>query len=168
VGFEYDPNIKNPYSEQWNFGAEQLLSPSTTLTVNYAGSSTHRLDVGGIYNGGLTPGPGDPQSRSLFPYIAKEWFNTAAYASPILYTFGNAGRNSIRGQSYWDLDTSLFRQFPVGEGRQFEFRAEAFNLFNNVDLGQPQNDLNAGAAFGTINSTANTARQLQLAGKFIF
>jgi hypothetical protein len=35
-------------------------------------------------------------------------------------------------------------------------------------LGQPQNDLNAGAAFGTINSTANTARQLQLAGKFIF
>ena len=63
---------------------------------------------------------------------------------------------------------SLFRQFPIGEGIRFEFRAEAFNLFNNVDLGQPNNDLNSGSAFGTISSTANTARQLELAGKFIF
>jgi hypothetical protein len=99
---------------------------------------------------------------------AREWFNTAAYASPALYTYGNAGRNSLRGPSYWDLDSSLFRLFPVGEGRQFEFRAEAFNLLNNVNLGQPQNDINSGSAFGTINGTANTARQLQLAAKFIF
>jgi len=99
---------------------------------------------------------------------ANAWFNTAAYASPALYTYGNAGRNSVRGPSFWNLDTSLFRLFPVGEGRKFEFRAEAFNLLNNVNLGQPNNDLNSGTAFGTINSTANTARQLQLAMKFIF
>jgi len=303
---------------------QQLITSSSTLTVNYVGSSSHRLDVGGIYNGALTPGPGDPQSRSKYPYIAptfydrsagrgnynglqvsldrrytngfsygvsytwsksinvggdgyygveggvpqdaynparydrsvsgldlkhilslntlydipvgkgkklstgngvldyilggwqinnlfqahsgiaftpvissdiantgqagwmgyehlnlvgspgfakrtaKEWFNTAAYASPALYTFGNAGRNSLRGPSYWDLDSSLFRLFPVGEGRQFEFRAEAFNLLNNVDLGTPNNDLNSGTAFGTINGTANTARPLHLAAKFIF
>ena len=99
---------------------------------------------------------------------AAEWFNTANYAAPALYTFGTAGRNSILGPSFWNLDMSLFRQFPVGEGRRIEFRAEAFNLFNHVDLGQPNSDLNSGSAFGTINSTASTARQLQLAGKFIF
>jgi hypothetical protein len=66
------------------------------------------------------------------------------------------------------LDTSLFRLFPIGEGRQFEFRAEAFNVLNHVNLGQPANDINSGKAFGTINSTANAARQLQLAVKFIF
>jgi hypothetical protein len=66
------------------------------------------------------------------------------------------------------LDTSLFRLFPIGEGRQFEFRAEAFNVLNKVNLGQPANDINSGPAFGTINSTANSARQLQLAAKFIF
>jgi hypothetical protein len=67
---------------------------------------------------------------------------------------------------------SLFRFFPVGGGRQIEFRAEAFNLLNNVNLGLPNNDLNSGTAFGTINSTANggssTSRQIQLAAKFIF
>jgi hypothetical protein len=99
---------------------------------------------------------------------AAKWFNTANYVAPALYTFGTTGRNSILGPSFWNLDMSLFRQFPVGEGRKFEFRAEAFNLFNHVDLGQPNADLNSGSAFGTINGTASTARQLQLAGKFIF
>jgi hypothetical protein len=56
VGFEYDPNLKDPYVEQWNFGVQKLINSSTTLTVNYVGSSMHRLDVGGTYNGALTPG----------------------------------------------------------------------------------------------------------------
>jgi hypothetical protein len=99
---------------------------------------------------------------------AAEWFNTAAYAVPPLYTYGTTPRNSLRGPGYWDLDGSLFRQFPIGENRRFEFRAEAFNLLNNVDLGQPVYDLNAGPAFGTIDTTANTARELQLGLKFIF
>jgi hypothetical protein len=97
-----------------------------------------------------------------------EWFNTAAYAVPTLYTYGTTPRNSLRGPAYWNLDGSIFRQFPIGESRRFEFRAEAFNLLNNVDLGQPSNDLNSGAAFGTIDTTANTAREIQLVAKFIF
>ena len=51
---------------------------------------------------------------------------------------------------------------------EFEFRAEAFNLFNNVIFGTPSADFNTGTSFGTINSTYNTARELQLGGKFIF
>ena len=107
-------------------------------------------------------------SAGLSHKSASEWFNTADYASPALYTFGTAGRNSITGPAFWDLDMSLFRQFPIGEAMGFQFRAEAFNLFNNVNLGQPNNDLNSGSAFGTISTTANAARQLQLALKFIF
>jgi hypothetical protein len=38
----------------------------------------------------------------------------------------------MRSAPYWDLDASIFKQFPVGETRRFEFRAEAFNLFNTV------------------------------------
>jgi hypothetical protein len=97
-----------------------------------------------------------------------QYFNTSAYAAPSGYTFGTAGRNSLRSAGYWNLDTSVFRMFPVGGERQFEFRAEAFNLLNNVVLGTPISDLNTGAQFGTVNSTANTARQLQLALKFLF
>jgi hypothetical protein len=97
-----------------------------------------------------------------------EFFNTAAYAAPAGYTYGTAGRNSLRSAGYWDLDSSVFRMFPVGGERQFEFRVEAFNLLNNVVLGTPISDLNTGAQFGTVNTTANTARQLQLALKFLF
>jgi hypothetical protein len=107
------------------------------------------------------------------PHIAKvtpaEGFNTAAFVSPAQYTFGTAGRNSLRSNPYWDLDTSVFRQFPIwGETKRFEFRAETFNLLNNVVLGTPNSDLNSGTAFGTINSTANASRIMQLGAKFLF
>ena len=53
-----DPNIQNPYSYQWNFGVQEAFTPSTTLTVNYVGSTDHRLDVGITGNQAITPGPG--------------------------------------------------------------------------------------------------------------
>jgi hypothetical protein len=62
---------------------------------------------------------------------------------------------------------SIFRQFPFGETRRFEFRAEAFNLFNNVIFGQPGNDI-SGSTFGKVTSAGNTARQLQIGAKIIF
>jgi hypothetical protein len=98
-----------------------------------------------------------------------EFFNTAAYVAPPAYTYGTASRNSLRQAGAWNLDTSVFRQFPFwGEGRRIEVRAEAFNLFNNVVLGTPNDDLNNGTAFGTVNSTFNTSRELQLGAKVIF
>ena len=326
-----DPHMKNAYSQQWNFGVQHQLNEATAATLNYVGSVTHRVDIGGYYNTALTPGPGDPQSRALYPYIAptfydhsqapngngatqtanynalqfslnkrysnglayavaytwskfinqggdgwygseggvpvdpyhpgaygsrsvagtdltnilsinglyqvpigtgkrfstgnsvanyilgnwqlnsvltahsglpftpivssdiantgntgnyetldlvgnphlskrtaNEWFNTAAYTTPAIYTYGTTGRNSLRANGFWQLDASVFRQFPIGEGRRFEFRAEAFNVLNNVVLGYPGNDINNATTFGTVNSTENTARQLQLGAKFIF
>ncbi len=37
------PNLRNPYSEQWNAAIERSLSHSTTLTVSYIGNRAHRL-----------------------------------------------------------------------------------------------------------------------------
>jgi hypothetical protein len=66
------------------------------------------------------------------------------------------------------IETKPSANSPIGGERQFEFRAEAFNLLNNVIFGMPNANLSSGSAFGTINGTANTARQLQLALKFMF
>jgi hypothetical protein len=107
-------------------------------------------------------------SPNLSKRSPAEWFNTAAYAVPAGYTYGDSGRHSQRQAASWNLDSSVFRQFPLGESRSFEFRAEAFNLFNNVVFGTPSADFNTGTSFGTINSTYNTSRELQLGGKFIF
>jgi len=96
-------------------------------------------------------------------------FNTSAFAVPAQFTFGNSGRDAFRSPKFWNLDTSIFRQFPFwGEGRRIEFRAEAFNIFNTVILGTPGNDISNLSSFGKANSTANSSRQLQLGAKVIF
>ena len=96
-------------------------------------------------------------------------FNTAAFAVPALGTFGTSGRDAFRSAPYWDLTSSVFRQFPLwAEDRRLEFRAEAFNLFNTVIFGQPGNDISNPAAFGKVTTAGNSARQLQFSLKLIY
>lgn len=318
----FDPNIKNAYSEQWNFGVQRQLSGSLALRADYVGSGTHRANVGGLYNTALTPGPGDIQPRAPYPYsiptfydrsvgtgsynalqlqldkrytsgfsyqiaytwaksltiddgwfgiegqvpqnpynpkasrgpsatnipnlfvanglyeipvgpgkrfstgnrvgdyvlgywqispvftwrdgqdftvvdsqdiantgngnnyeranvvgdihkgpkTQSEWFNTAAYAVPAQYTYGNGGTNSQRDQRWINLDASVIRSFPIWREKQFQFRAEAYNVLNHPIFGQPDNDVNnIGKSFGTIGtSQANLNRGLKLSGKIVF
>ena len=70
-----DPNDKNAYSMQWNFGIQHQVNQSTVVSANYVGSGSRRLNLGGYYNVALTPGPGKPQDRSLFPYIAPTYYD---------------------------------------------------------------------------------------------
>jgi hypothetical protein len=116
---------------------------------------------------------GDPHSGSC-PSGARAgsstcYFNTSAFAVPAKGTFGTSGRDAFRSAPYWDLTSSIFRQFPLwAENRRLEFRAEAFNLFNTVIFGQPGNDISNSGNFGIVNSAANGARQLQFSAKIIF
>ena len=73
----------------------------------------------------------------------------------------------MRGPGFWNLDASLFRQFPFKESRRVEFRAEAFNILNAQILGGPASTL-TDPNFGRITGTQSTARILQLAMKVIF
>lgn len=319
-----DPYAKNPYSMQWNFGVQHQISEAQAVTVNYVGSGSRRLNVGGYYNIAMTPGPGDPQQRALYPYIgptfydrsigrgsynslqfqydrrySKGWayqvaytysksidigssgwygvegqsvtdpyhvnrdrgpsgfdvtqllslnmvydlpfgtgkslstgnkladyiignwqvnsifvarsgqvynvyvsgdvantgnvgwtqyeranlvgdpnaisnrtwdhyINTAAFAIPAQYTFGDLGRNRFRTDPFWNLDFSVFRAFPIKESVRAEIRAEAFNIMNTVIYGTPNNDMADPANFGRMTSTANRPRQLQFGAKIIF
>lgn len=61
-----DPNIQNPYSYQWNFGVQEAVTRDTTVTVNYVGSTDHRLDVGITGNQAVTPGPGPIPSPGCY------------------------------------------------------------------------------------------------------
>ena len=75
VQWYMDPYAKNPYSMQWNFGVAKQLNSATTVSVDYVGSGSRRLDVGGYYNVALTPGPGDPRQRQLYPYIHATYYD---------------------------------------------------------------------------------------------
>jgi hypothetical protein len=68
------------------------------------------------------------------PCVPGTLFNTCAFAhNDVQGTFGNAGRNIIRGPGYKTWDTSLVKQFPIREQMHLEFRAEFFNILNRVN-----------------------------------
>jgi hypothetical protein len=110
------------------------------------------------------------------PKTRAQWFNTAAFTIPAAYTYGNERPNSMVSQHWNNVDMSLFREFHIGLGEEkyFEFRAESFNLFNNVVFGVPHNSVNAGLdsagkpIFGSITSQRNVPRELQMSLKFYY
>lgn len=75
VQWYMDPHAQNPYSMQWNFGVQHQISSDTVVTVNYVGSGTRRLDIGGFYNVATTPGPGNYRDRTPFPYIRPTYYD---------------------------------------------------------------------------------------------
>ena len=80
-----------------------------------------------------------------------EWFNTSAYSVPS-YSYGNSPRNGLNSDHVTQFDMSAFKRFPItAEGPYFEFRAEAFNIFNIINYAAPANVAN-GAGFGTVSS----------------
>ena len=69
-----DPEFDQAYSMQWNFGVQHQLASSTVLEVNYVGSGSRDLSVGGRFNTAVRPGPGDPRDRMRFPYMRPTFF----------------------------------------------------------------------------------------------
>ena len=107
---------------------------------------------------------GDPAIANPSPLA---WFNTKAFAIPALYTIGNAGRNILRSDTLVNDDLSLSKSWPFGERRSIELRGEFFNLFNHANFGFPGSIVGT-SQFGTISSTLNPGRQVQLAAKIHF
>ena len=106
--------------------------------------------------------------------------NGAARAGAIGTDFGNVGRNVLRGPHQINVDFSVIKRFELDETKSLEFRAEFFNLFNQVNFANPISNLNAASVnpstgeilnpgdFGKITSTSNNPRLIQLAVKFNF
>jgi hypothetical protein len=108
---------------------------------------------------------GDPYAPNRSP---AQWLNPAAFSIPAPGTFGNLGRDTLRSDRFKNLDLSLFKQFPITESKKLEFRFETFNLTNTPVWNIPDVNISDGNKFGTISSTANTARQLQFGLKLYF
>jgi outer membrane receptor protein involved in Fe transport len=79
---------------------------------------------------------------------------------------GNMGRNIFRGPAFKDVDLGLFKNTKVGERVNVQFRAEAFNLFNRVNLYNPNGNMGS-PQFGQ-SVSAFASRQLQLGLKLLF
>ncbi len=106
-----------------------------------------------------------------------KWFNPAAFQAvpDTTGTYGNTGRNTVRGPGQFNIDMSLIKVTKVGRA-SLELRAEAFNILNHPQFADP-NTTFGNAAFGTITAMlanpscalcGTTERQVQLSAKLKF
>lgn len=125
---------------------------------SFSGIFSDRADyIGGASS--LDPGRSHGQ-------LVQEYFNVAAFVPNAIGTLGNSGKNILRGPRFFDTDMGLLKNFAIVERVSLQFGAEFFNVFNNVNFGQPNNYLGS-ASTGTITSAGNP-RVLQFALKLRF
>lgn len=114
---------------------------------------------------------GDPHVANP---TAAQWFNTAAFVQNKVVTGvatdGNSPRNLLDGPGFRVVDLAISRDFRLSERFKLRFRAEATNVFNMVNLGQPGAAVPSGATsttFGVITS-ANSMRKMQFGLRLTF
>ena len=127
---------------------------------------------------------GRPQSRLGGGNGAKPYFNLNAFTPALPYTYGNAPRTlACKGPGYSGSDLSINKDFRIGNKVNFEFRAEATDVTNTPEFGQPNNTLTfsstgltsatfnnptTNATTGSITQQLGFARQIQLGGRLTF
>jgi hypothetical protein len=117
-------------------------------------------------NGGSSQRPDLVGNPVLSNPTRLRWFNTAAFAQPLPFTYGNAGRNILRGPGLKNWDMAIAKNMPFGETRNLQFRAEFFNTFNFVNFGFPDANFSS-KTFGLITS-AGSPRSIQLTLRLAF
>jgi len=140
-------------------GIVKLISGNPTFTVTSGFDTALTGSAGSDRANQVLPDPYAP-NRSV-----NQWLNPAAFARAANGEWGNAA-NTIRGPGVIQIDMGLTRKFAIQERQSLEFRAEAFNLPNHLNPGNPITALN-NQNFGKI-LTAADPRILQFALKYVF
>ncbi|MBI4909523.1 MAG: carboxypeptidase regulatory-like domain-containing protein [Acidobacteria bacterium] len=110
----------------------------------------------------------NPQAEPSGGRTPTQWFDTSGVTRPAPGTNGNLGLQSNHDPGMSFMDLSLFKGFRLTERYRLQFRAEAFNLTNTPQFGQP-NNREGDPAFGRITGTqAGTERKMQFALRFMF
>ena len=97
--------------------------------------------------------------------------DTPAWQLNAINTFGNAGRNILRGQRSANWDLGIYRNFKIVERLGAQVRAETYNVANRAQFLLPVGNA-ANVAFGQVTSAAQSdfgaQRQIQFALKLTF
>ena len=173
--FNHPQNWYGHILGNWQVNGITTLMSNTPFTVydssnpsaqgsapEISGFFSSRPDIVGNPNSG-------PCVRNGATFTARSadcWFSTSAFQQAALGQFGNVGRNTLKGPAFQQWDFSALKTIPIHERMNLQFRAEFFNIFNNVNFRLPNNDLNS-PNFGEIQA-AQPGRVVQLALKLLF
>jgi hypothetical protein len=130
-------------------------------------------NTGGLAPGGSVCDITNYTSACIFEIQGTQASATAT-TSPTVYTAdGTIQRNSFPGPGFADLDMSGEKETKIWEGLSFTLRADAFDILNHPNFGQPSGNVQS-STFGQITATrfavsdGGSSRQLQISGKFTF
>jgi hypothetical protein len=131
-------------SGSFTFSTGTPLTPSyQALAVDVARGTAGTLRPDRVPGSSLTAGGGS----------LKQWFNTAAFATPT-GSFGTASRNSIPAPGIIQNNMSLSKTMQLGDTRSMEFRATAKNAFNTVQYSGVDTNVTS-PTFGQVTSAAS-------------
>jgi hypothetical protein len=159
----------------WQVNANVTIQSGLPFSVCYRDSGADR-DTGPCRADLI----GDPDT-GRGDGISSPYFNAtpigssgSAFGRPAPGTFGNQPRNDLRGPGWWNVDASLFKRIGLGGVRNLELRLEVQNLFNHINLNNPDSEIgvpgnnNPNAGFITSMAPNALPRFLQLGIRFQF
>jgi Carboxypeptidase regulatory-like domain/TonB dependent receptor-like, beta-barrel/TonB-dependent Receptor Plug Domain len=165
----------------WQILNITTLSSGPPFTV-LSGIQQTGVGAGGTDRPDLVETPGFSTSRSIrADYFGRGANNASFFSIPLNVPggtgpnhgrFGTLGRDTFRGPGFHNFDIALIKDTSFGhrgggELGTIQFRAEFFNIFNNVNFGLPANVVR-GSGFGIISKTAGSSRQIQFSLKLIY
>jgi hypothetical protein len=162
--FENSAPVVKALLNDWTVSAIVTLQSGTPLTIgagadrNFDGLTNDRADING-----------DPKLDSSRPReeLIENWFNIAVFSQPAIGADGSSRRSIVDGPGYRNVDLGLFRDVRLVGSTRLQFRLEATNVFNFVNLVNPGTNLSAPATFGKIRS-ARDMRRIQLGARVSF
>jgi hypothetical protein len=148
----------------WQLAGTGTARSGLPLNITISRSASALPDqINGSQRPNIVPGV------SIYPIdqTPSDWLNAAAFSVPVNGTWGNAGRDLARAPGHWQMDMALEKRVQAWERLAFTFRAEAFNVFNAAQYGNPVVTLTSKAGsngqlvvvpgtFGVINGAFST------------
>lgn len=163
----------NPFLDSaiggWQVASTLVLSSGLPFTPTISGNNNSFSQAGDWYPNQIASPR--PTHRSI-----NEWFNPSAYTLPAPGTFGNVRRNSVYGPGFEAVNLSVGKTFSISHEVNLQIRADATNVFNHTNFGQPSTSLVPGGppddpfqgSNTSISSLVGGGRTMQLNGRISF
>jgi hypothetical protein len=149
----------------WRLTAINFAQSGTPVNLSYNPTGAQQVSGAPTYRPDLIGDPVVPEAQRS----VSNWLNRATVLIPMEVNrpFGTSGRNVVIGPNLFRMNFGLHKDFRLTERQKVEFRMEAFNFFNQTNLGAPNGNRSSGA-FGTITGLAQPAREIQFALRYAF
>jgi hypothetical protein len=177
----------NPLVSGWSIGGKTYWRTGEPFTIVNSGILGGFTNLGGTLTAQLAPGLKQSQVKNLtksnshYCAVGACLDITQFVPATSQSNFGDLRRNSFYGPHYVNTDLLLTKSVFKTERMKFVIGANAYNVFNKVNFGNPDSDVNSSAfgritganapptsPYGSFQGAAVTQRLLQLHGKFTF